>query len=126
MFKKLMVLAIVMTASAHAENIGLKVESTNTDADTTISIKKGDSGSKKKYTISEGENEISGDKDVLKKTAEKNWRKACDAWKSEMKENNKENRIISSNCGVMNCSKEGVESSCSSKATYKVRVLSEE
>lgn len=126
MFKKFIPLAILIATYAQAENIGVEVNSIKTDADTTISIKKGDSGSKKKYTISEGEDDISGDKDVLKKTAEKNWRKACDSWKSELKENNKENRIISSSCGVMNCSKEGVESSCTSKATYKVRVLSEE
>lgn len=124
MFKILLISFI--STFAHAQDIGVKVNSINSDQDTTISIKKGDSAIKKKYTISEGQEELSGDKDVLKKTAEKNWRKACDLWKSELKENNKESRIISINCGTMTCFKEGVESSCQSTATYKIRVLSEE
>lgn len=119
-------LASLMALSTYAQDVGVKVNSKSTDENTTISIKRGDSGSKKKYTISEGEDDISGDKDVLKKIAEKNWRKACDSWKAELKENNKENRIISSNCGAMSCSKDGVESTCHSKATYKIRVLAEE
>ena len=90
MFKILLISFI--STFVHAQDIGVKVNSINSDQDTTISIKKGDSAIKKKYTISEGQEELSGDKDVLKKTAEKNWRKACDLWKSELKENNKESQ----------------------------------
>ena len=84
------------------------------------------SDSKKKYVISEGTDDITGDKDVLKKSAEKNWKQACDDWKKEIKELNKDNKIISVSCGSMTCAKDGVESTCKSSGSYKVRVLTEE
>ncbi len=117
---------LLLCATVHAQDVGVKLDNLNTDRETTISIKKGDAIAKKKYTISEGNEDIGGEKDVLKKNAEKNWKKACDEWKFEMKTNNKDNKIISLSCGVMTCSKDGVESACQSKATYKIRVLAEE
>ncbi len=111
---------------ALAQEVGVKVNGSNSAEDTTISIKKGAATAKKKYVISEGQDDISGEKDVLKKTAERNWKKVCDDWKAELKENNKNHNLISSTCGVMTCIKEGVESSCTSKGSYKIRTLSEE
>lgn len=115
---------------ALAQEVGLKIDtsgSTSTE-DTTISIKKGSNptANKKKYTISEGSEEITGDKDVLKKNAEKNWKQSCEDWKKEIKELNKENKVISVSCGSMTCSKDGVESACKSAGSYKIRVLTEE
>ncbi|MEQ1722318.1 MAG: hypothetical protein ABL930_04025, partial [Pseudobdellovibrio sp.] len=81
---------------------------------------------KKKYEIHEGSDDISGDKAPLKKTAELNWKKACNEWRAEFKESNKGNIIISHNCGKMECSKEGVETTCVSRAKYKVKTLIEE
>lgn len=126
--KKILLLSILLVAQfSLAEEVGVKVDQINTDQDTTISIKKGDSAStKKKYVITEGEEEISGDKDVIKKKAENNWKTACADWKKEFKELNKDNKIVSFSCGKMTCTKEGVESTCVSKATHKVRVVSEE
>ncbi len=115
---------------AMAQEIGLKVEGGGSASaeDTTISIKKGSNPTvnKKKYIISEGEEEITGDKDVLKKNADKNWKQACDDWKKEIKELNKDNKVISLSCGSMKCSKDGVESACKSTGSYKIRVLTEE
>lgn len=109
------------------EEVGIKVDKINTSSDTTISIKKGSSQSnQKKWILTEGEEDITGDKDVVLKSAEKNWKKACKEWKIEFKELNKDNKIISLNCGKMNCSKEGVESTCTSKAIHKVKTLTEE
>ena len=119
-------LTLLFSGITNAQDVGVKVNDINPNQDTTISIKKGDTSAKKKYTISEGSEDIGGEKDVLKKNAEKNWKKACDDWKSEMKTNNKDNKIIAISCGVMSCSKDGVESECQSKASYKIRVLSEE
>ena len=121
-----LVITLMISGISSAQDVGVKVNNINADQDTTISIKKGDTLAKKKYTISEGSEDIGGEKDVLKKNAEKNWKKACEDWKSEMKTNNKDNKIISISCGVMSCSKDGVESECQSKASYKIRVLSEE
>lgn len=126
--KKLILLSIMIATSTlwAEENVGVKVDQINTNQDTTISIKKGESVAKKKYVLTEGEEEISGEKDVIKKKAEKNWLTACNEWKKDFRNDNKDNKIVSLNCGKMICTKEGVESTCVSKAIHKVRVLSEE
>ncbi len=108
------------------EKTSVKIQDMDTSQDTTISIKKGAAPATKKWQLTEGEEEIAGDKAVLLKEAEKNWKAACKEWKTEFKEMNKENKIVSMNCGKMVCSKEGVESTCVSKATHKVKTLSEE
>lgn len=118
-------IAGIQTVQAE-EKTSVKIQDMDTAQDTTISIKKGSSAAKKKWDITEGEEEITGDKSALLKDAEKNWKAACADWKKEFKEMNKENKVVSMNCGKMVCSKEGVESTCVSKATHKVRVLSEE
>lgn len=121
-------ISIAICNFAFAQDVGVKVDHINASEDTTISIKKGDtnSKSKKKYEMTEGSEEIVGDKDVLKKNAEQNWKKACEDFKKEIKENNTDNKIVAISCGKMNCMKEGVESTCQSKGTYKIRVLVEE
>ena len=125
--KKLFLVAFVFSCMAYAQEVGVKVDKVNASGeDTTISISKGSKTSKKKYVVTEGSEEVAGDKDVVLKSAEKNWQKACKEWKTEFKENNKDNKIISMNCGKMNCSKNGVESTCESLAKYKVRVVEEE
>ncbi len=130
MIRNVLALMIMMslTCVAFAQEVGVKVDANNTSDDTTISIKKGSSATtnKKKYVISEGREEVTGDKDVLKRNAEKNWKLACDAWKKETKEMNADNKVIALSCGSMSCAKEGVESTCKSNATYKIRVLEEE
>ena len=126
---KTILLSLIFTTATYAQEVGVKVNATTSgNEDTTISIKKGPQTvtNKKVYTISEGSEDVTGDNDVLKKNAEKNWKTACSEFKTEFKEMNKENKIISLSCGTMVCNKEGVESSCKSKATYKVRVLAEE
>ncbi len=121
------ILLLIATSSfAKAEEVGLKMNNIDTTQDTTISIKKGEQQAKKKWVLTEGEDDITGDKDVVMKNAEKNWSKACKEWKAEFKEMNKDNKIVAMNCGKMNCSKEGVESTCTSKATHKVKTISEE
>lgn len=97
-----------------AEDIHVDVNHSPSDKNTKI------------YEITEGQEDITGDKSTLKKTAEQNWKKACHQWSAEFKKTNKENSIISYNCGKMDCSKEGVETTCTSKATHKVKVLVEE
>jgi hypothetical protein len=123
---KKILLITLFALTAGAQDVGVKVNNVDATQDTTISIKKGDQAAKKKYTLSEGEDDITGDKSTIMKDAEKSWKAACSEWKKEFKETNKDNKIIAINCGRMHCSKEGVESTCESKAKYKVRVLSEE
>jgi hypothetical protein len=96
-----------------------------TDSDTTISIKKGDSSSKinsPDFEVISGDAAIDGDPDLLTKAARTNWKKACDDWKKEFRELNKENQILAMSCGSANCVSEKAESFCRSTATYKLKV----
>lgn len=96
------------------------------DAETVISVKKGQIQSSTKYEIHEGTEEIAGDVAPLKKTAQDNWKRACAEWTKEFKDKNNKEHVISFSCGKMNCVKEGVESTCTSQAKYKLRVLIEQ
>ena len=127
--KQLLIITLTLglLSIATAEEVGLKVDKINAQEDTTISISKGNKKSNsKKYTISEGEDQITSDKEVVKKEAQQSWKMACSDWKKEFRDLNKDNKIISMSCGTMNCTKDGVESTCSSVAKYKVRVVVEE
>ena len=123
---KFLLINLIVSSAAFGQDVGVKVNNIDVAQDTTISIKKGETTAKKKYTISEGEDDIAGDKSSIMKDAEKSWKAACTEWKKEFKETNKDNKIIALNCGRIRCAKEGVESLCESKAKYKVRVISEE
>lgn len=116
---------LVFAVKGFAE-VGVKVSDVDTNQDTTISIQKGRVGTQKQYVVSEGEQEIAGDKDVMGKSAEMNWKKECNDWKKEFRADNKDNKIISVSCGKMKCSKEGVETTCTSVAKYKIKTLAVE
>lgn len=88
---------------------------------TTISIKKGEAAKEKTYEIVEGEDEVSGDPELVIKEARASWKKACDEWKKEIKDLNKTNQLIHINCGKMACTKEGTDHSCKSQGKYKVK-----
>lgn len=95
-----------------------------TNEETTISIRKGDSVSKgdRLFEIVSGSAEIEGDPSVLIKEARGSWKKACADWKKELKELNKDNKIISMDCGKMSCVSSGAEGHvCSSSASFKVK-----
>lgn len=124
----LAVAAFILSVNLSAEEVGVNLKKVDTSQDTTISIKKGASASeaKKKYSVVEDTHEVVGDKDVVAKSAEKNWKAACADWKKEFREDNKDNKIISITCGRMVCAKEGVETTCHSVAKYKIKTLAEE
>ncbi len=115
-------LILLLTSICFSQNVGVKVDGLDANQDTTIEIKKGSKGQNSLYEITEGEENIEGDPAPLLKEARTNWKKACRDWKNEFKEMNKENSIISAVCGKMNCTTQAMESTCSSKATYKVKI----
>ncbi len=123
------IIAILLLASfVNAEEVGLKVDKIDGSQDTTISIQKGKSAvlAKKKYQISDGEQEINGDKDVVLKSAEIKWKAECKEWKTEFRNDNKDNKILSISCGKMKCEKSGVESVCTSTGKYRIKTVIEE
>lgn len=113
-----------------AQNVGLKVDDISVEEGTIIEIKKGvkSSGSigtlvsAPLFEITEGEESIDGDGAPLLKEARNNHKKACADWKKEFKEMNKDNKIITMNCGKPACATEAMETVCTSKATYKMKV----
>jgi hypothetical protein len=93
--------------------------------DTVISIKKGQAAAKpeKLFEITEGTGEIAGDPQLLVKEARAAWKKACDEWRKEIKDLNKENKIIILQCNQPKCANIGTEGMvCSSAGNYKIRV----
>jgi hypothetical protein len=91
------------------------------DSDTTISVSK-NKNSLAEYAISEGSAEISGEPAILLTEARKNWKKACDEWKQETKDLNKDNQILAISCNKSQCEKNSItETICSSNGTYKIK-----
>ncbi len=91
------------------------------DGDTNISITKGQKPNEKKFEIVDQENDIEGEPEVVLKEARSSWKKACDDWKKETRELNKENQIISINCGKVSCEKtENSTRTCKSTGHYKI------
>ena len=74
------------------------------------------------FEITQGEEDLSGDGAPLLKDARNNWKKSCADWKKEFKDMNKLNQILTMNCGKQVCTTEAMETTCSSKATYKLKV----
>lgn len=119
--KKLLAVLLFVPFMAQAQSVGIKDIPADTEGETTIQIKKG-KDTTKKYEVVNNEDEIEGDGSPLLKDARANWKKACAEWKTETKSLNKENQVLSLSCGKMECATVAMESTCSSKAKYTIRV----
>jgi hypothetical protein len=120
---KLIFAILMFSTFSFAQKMAVKVDDVNMDENTTIEIKKGSNSSNSPlYEITQGEDSIEGDAAPLLKEARKNWKKACEDWKKEFKDLNKDNSILSMNCGPQNCSTQAMETVCNSKASYKLKV----
>lgn len=119
---KLTLVTIAVASIAFSQNVGVKVDNVDATENTTIEIKKGNKATSAQYEITQGEDQVQGDAAPLLKEARSNWKKACDEWKKEFKDLNKENSILSLNCGTQSCSTQAMETVCTSKASYKLKV----
>jgi hypothetical protein len=99
---------------------------------TTIQIKKSKNddppfnAKKIKWETQDGSADIEGEASATAKDAKKAWQKACADWKTEIREDNKENKVLNISCGVSSCSGEAGSKICTSKATYKIKTKMEE
>jgi len=119
--KKVLVLILALPLLAQAQTVGVKDIPADGE-NTTIEIKKG-AKSDREFEVVTDEDDIEGDAAPLLKDARANWKKACNDWKAETKElNNKDSQILSMTCGKMECSTVSMESTCRSKAKYKLKV----
>ena len=87
---KLIICSLLFASISFAQNVGVKVDDVNASENTTIEIKKGNKANNPLFEITEGEEEISGDTAPLLKDARNNWTRACNDWKKEFKELNKD------------------------------------
>jgi hypothetical protein len=110
----------LMASTALAQSASVK--DIPADGETTISISKGKGGTNE-FQITDGEAEITGDPEVLVKAARNSWKKACDEWKKELRELNKDNQVLALSCNKPVCAKTGSsETLCESKGTYKLKI----
>lgn len=73
------------------------------------------------WETQEGSNDIEGEAGATNKDGKANWKKACEDWKKEFRADNKENKIVTINCGSATCTGDAGSKVCTSKATYKIK-----
>ena len=118
------IIIMFFTVGAWAQNVSVK-DIPADEKDTTIHIHKGEKKTHEcepQYEVVTSEDEIGGDGDILKTKAKDSWKVACENWKNEIKNLNKENRILFLSCGSPNCGREDNSYICKSKGTFKARV----
>ena len=114
-------------AFTHAQSVDVKGIDPNTEGSTTIRIEKNKPdapvapGTKPTWEVTEGTADVEGEASATAKDAKTAWKKACDTWKKEFREDNKENKILSMNCGVSDCTGDAGNKICTSKASFKVK-----
>ncbi len=88
-------------SSAHGPTVNVKGLSTGDHKGTSITIRKESSQESKRpeFTILKGGQEIEGEPSVNSKDAYQNWKTACNEWKKETKDLNKNNEVLTLDCG---------------------------
>lgn len=89
-------------------------------ADTNVNIQKGDDA---EFTIISDKAEVAGEPLLADADARESWKKACEQWKAEMRDLNKDNQLIALSCGTPRPTRsENANTIYRSDGTYKVRV----
>jgi hypothetical protein len=116
---------LVFSASVFAQNVDVNGINAGQEGSTTIEIKKNKPTEEKKdqpvWEVQDGTADVEGDSAATAKEAKTTWKTACDKWKKEFRDDNKENKIVSMNCGSASCGGEVGQKVCTSKATYKIK-----
>lgn len=118
-------ITLFMPAILSAQTVDIK-DIKDDAQDTTIEIRKGKSAekvisAKAVWETQDGTADIEGEDAPSSKEAKANYKKACDDWKKEFRADNKDNKIISMNCGKQVCSNDIGKHTCKSEATYKIK-----
>ncbi|MGE0764800.1 MAG: hypothetical protein AB7N80_16120 [Bdellovibrionales bacterium] len=113
---------------ALAQNVdvkGVDASSSKEGETTTIEIRKGKAAEAAKgeaqWEVTTGDADIAGETAPVAKEAKANWTKACNDWKKEFRQDNKENKVISMSCGIPDCAGDAGNKTCTSKASYKIK-----
>lgn len=121
--KVILFLILSFSFLAQAQKASLKDIPADVDGETTISISKG-TKAQAEFQISDGSAEVEGDPEILVIAARSSWKKACEQWKTELKELNKENQnqVLAISCNSPTCVKNETSATiCKSQATYKIK-----
>ena len=76
--------------------------------------------------MQEGTSDIEGDASATAKDAKAAWKSACEKWKKEFRDDNKDNKVLNTSCGTADCGGEAGSKICSSKASYKIKTRTDE
>lgn len=117
--------AAILTVSLASQAQTASVKDIPTDGEsTTITVQKGPAKAAGPVAseILEGSAEIAGDPNPMEKAARKSWKTACDDWRKDVKEMNKDNIVLILDCNSAKCEVEGHMRTCKSIATYKIRL----
>lgn len=119
---KTLLILILLPFAVSAQSVDVKDVSAS-DESTTIEIRKGKAAETKnsEWEVAEGTADIEGEAGATTKDARAKWDKACKEWKDEFRSDNKENKIISMNCGKSECSGDAGNKICVSTANYKIK-----
>ncbi len=119
----LLLLALLAAPAIAAEGSKIRVSDVPTDQDTSIVIRKGAEGDLRDFEVVSGTEDVTGEPTPTHRESYASWKQACDAWKKEMREMNKENSLIALNCNVALASKDPAGlSTHHSTGSYKLRV----
>lgn len=125
----LLISTLLLSGSVFAQTANVKDIDASQDGSTTIEItknKKTTTAVEKKWEIHPMEATIEGEAGATQKDAKAEWTKKCKEWRAELKEqykDDKENKLLSSECGSASCSGDAGSKVCTSSATYKLKTL---
>ena len=117
-------LVLIFSPLVLAQSVDVKDVAAGDSQTTTIEIRKGskaESAKDAQWEVVNGSADIEGDEAPMKRAARKNWKQACKVWKQEFRQDNKENKIISMNCGKPNCQGQSGGTICTSQASFQIK-----
>lgn len=112
MNKKILVItALILTMPAFADN--------TPEAATSNALGTNANG---QFEVMDISGAISGDPVFTQDAARASWSKACDQWKAETKDLNKNNQMLAINCNSPSCiASDDGKNQCTSTGTYKIK-----
>ncbi len=125
MKRSLIFVSLLFPLWSTAQTIDVNNVDANSEGSTTIEITKNKKDSATaaapKWEVQDGEADVEGESSATGRDAKAAWKKACKDWKTEIRNDNKENKVLSLNCGTVSCGGDAGSKVCSSKATYKIK-----
>ena len=112
-------------AASKDPTVNVKDLSVGNGRQTSITIRKGKPAPSQRpeFSVLKDTQEVEGDPSVSEKEARANWKSACAEWKTETKELNKKNEVLTLDCGRPTLSRgESGQKSYTSNAKYQIKV----